>query len=130
MKEETLLHRQIHPTFILGKIISAQVFEISSQVFTPTPKDDFKLSVYNGEKFTPKESYEHYTKELVSAGTASVTIRECKSQVLNVTEDNDPFDGHSYIDYTGLSNGEIKAKAKKLKAIAITRGLTYIPEEY
>lgn len=127
MEDSTLLHRQIHPTFIQGKIISAQVFDVSSQVFRPTPKDDFKLSVYNGEKFTPKESYEHYTENLDAAGTVSVTVNECKSQELSAAEDNNPFDGHSYIDYTGLSNGQIKAKAQKLRNYAVQRGLTYIP---
>lgn len=128
MEDTTLLHRQIHPTFISGPIVSAQVFEITSQVFKPTPKDDFKLSVYNGEKFSAEDAYNHYCDKFESAGTVSVTVSECKSEDLESKEDNDPFDGHCYIDYNGLSAKEIKKKAQKLKAIATKRGLTYIPE--
>jgi len=45
---------------------------------------------------------------------------------LTAYEDNDPFYGHSVIDYTRVSNStQIKKKAKKIKNIAIQRGWTY-----
>lgn len=129
MENATILHRQIHPSFIIGKQISAQVFEISSQVFTPTEKDEEKLSVYNGDKFTPQESFEHFTEEFDSAGTVSVSVEECDHEELPSVENNDPFDGHCYIDFAELSKNQIKKKAQKLKAHAMKRGITFLPEK-
>jgi len=39
MTENTLLLRQVHPSFV-------QDGKITSQVFRPTPKDENKLSMY------------------------------------------------------------------------------------
>lgn len=51
-----------------------------------------------------------------SFGVLSVSKQECNNEGLDAVEDNDPFDGHSYIDYSGCSSkGEVKRKAKKLK---------------
>ena len=75
MQAETLLLRQVHPSFV-------QDGRPSSQAFVPTKKDDFKLSVYNGDKTEPERSWKHYTTELKreSAGVIAVTspiIPEC-----------------------------------------------------
>lgn len=129
MENPTLLHRQIHPSFIIGKQISSQVFEISSQVFTPTEKDGEKLSVYNGDKFSAQESYEHFSENFDSAGTVSVSVEECNNEALKSLENNDPFDGHCYIDFTELSKNQIKKKAQRLKAHAMKRGITFLPEK-
>lgn len=96
-------------------MISSQVFSITSQVFKPTPKDENKLSVYNEEKFSPQESFEHFTisDSNHSVGVVAVTVDECELESLQVYEDNDPFDGHSVIDYTGHSSNIIEKKAKK-----------------
>ncbi|MCP2038342.1 hypothetical protein [Chryseobacterium sp. HSC-36S06] len=129
MEDSTLLHRQIHPSFIVGKQISTQVFEISSQVFLPTPKDEGKLSVYNDDKFTAQESFEHFTKNFDSAGTVSVSVEECSNEDLKSVENNDPFDGHCYIDFGELPKNQIKKKAQRLKAHAMKRGITFLPEK-
>lgn len=108
--------------------VSSQAFSVTSQTFKPTPKDDFKLSVYNGEKYTAEESYIHFTFEgYSSAGVLSLTVNECDSESLPTTEDNKPFDGHSYIDFTGLTNSSIEKKAKKLKKYALERGWQHGP---
>jgi catechol 2,3-dioxygenase-like lactoylglutathione lyase family enzyme len=53
MTEATLLLRQIHPHFVkLGRPTSAAV--------RPTPKDEHKLSVYDGDLITPAAAYAHY----------------------------------------------------------------------
>ena len=61
MDPNTLLLRQVHPSFVQAENVSAQVFytlmqglAVTSQVFKPTPKDENQLSVYNGDKFTPE----------------------------------------------------------------------------
>jgi hypothetical protein len=131
MHQNTLLLRQVHPSFVQADKISSQVFNITSQVFRPTPKDENKLSVYNGERFTPEVSYTHFKKideNNKSYGVVAVTVQECGSENLSCEEDNDPFDGHSIIDFTSLNNGQIEKKAKKLKAFAITRGWLYRPK--
>jgi hypothetical protein len=64
MVNEYLLHRQIHPSFVIDGVVSNQAFienavAVSSGAFIPTVKDNNKLSVYNGEKFTAKDSFDH-----------------------------------------------------------------------
>ncbi len=53
MTEKTLLLRQIHPLFI-------QEGRVTSQAFRPTPKDQKKLSVYDGDLITAERSWVHF----------------------------------------------------------------------
>ena len=71
MDNNTLLLRQVHPSWVVGDIISQQVF--SSQTFRPTPKDEGLLSVYNGTHFDGNSAYDHFTNEqhLQSAGVVA-----------------------------------------------------------
>jgi len=127
MHDSTLLHRQVHPNFVQKTEVSSQVFEATSSVFTPTSKDDKKLSVYNGDKFSVKEAFDHYVADYLSVGVLSVTVEEVKSVGLSADEDNIPFDGHAYIDYsTCETNGKIKSKAKLLKKKAFDRGWMHL----
>ena len=66
--------RQAHPQFM-------QNDRITSQVFMPTVKDDGKLSVDDGDKVRPEESYKHYTEVrcLAADSTWGVTCREVDS---------------------------------------------------
>ncbi|XZF13494.1 hypothetical protein ACTHGU_17075 [Chitinophagaceae bacterium MMS25-I14] len=126
MDSETILLRQIHPTFVQADNVSVQAFSVTSQAFKPTPKDEGKLSVYNSEKFTPESSYNHFTSgEFKSSGVLGVSKAECNAEELNCIEDNNPFDGHTYIDFTALSGNQIEKKAKKLRNAALTRGWLY-----
>lgn len=73
MSPETLLHRQIHPAFV-------QKERVTSQAFKPTPKDEQKLSVYDGDQITAKACWEHFTERgFASAGVLSVSVEECTS---------------------------------------------------
>jgi hypothetical protein len=129
MTDDTLLLRQVHPSFIQGGSISEQVFSITSQVFTPTPKDDNLLSVYNNDVFEPDDAYMHYTNDLglESKGVVAVSYVECTMIDLPVHEDNTPFHGHCTIDFKDVSGKEIKTKAKILKSHAMQRGFLYRP---
>jgi len=131
MDSNALLLRQVHPSFVQADNVSAQVFcasmhglVVTSQVFRPTPKDENQLSVYNGHKFTPEGAFNHFvaTKTNKSAGVLAVTILECNQESLSCFENNDPFDGHSVIDFRGLSNNQLERKAKALKKTAMNRG--------
>jgi hypothetical protein len=129
MDKDTLLLRQVHPSFVQGEDISSLAF--TSQTFIPTEKDDDLLSVYNGNKFTAEESHSHFEDQgFKSAVVVSVSNKDCKEEDLDVHEDDIPFDGHCSIDYSKLESKKAKTKkAKKLKKRAQDKGWLFIKEE-
>jgi hypothetical protein len=120
MTDETLLHRQVHPSFFSGD-------RPTSQAFTPTAKDAGKLSVDDGDQFSAEQSYVHYTAtlKLESRGVLSVTVSECKALSLAATLDGVPYPEHAFIDMTALSGGQASAKAKKLRDVGLKRDWTF-----
>ena len=121
MTPQTLLYRQIHPSFI-------QNDRPTSQAFRPTPKDENKLSAYDGDKIPPRTSWEHYTGTLglASSGVMAITNAESAAQSLPVTADGKPYPEHCSIDFSGLAKeADIKKVAKNLQASAIQRGWLY-----
>ena len=72
MNDSTLLHRQVHPSFLDSH------GETTSQAFRPTPKDSNKLSVYDGSLITAEDAWKHYTNilNLRSIGAVSVAVGE------------------------------------------------------
>lgn len=117
MQAETLLLRQVHPSFI-------QDGRPSSQAFFPTKKDGLKLSVYHGDKIDPEPSWKHYTTQLgkESSGVIAVTVGECQSGQLPVVDDGVPYPEHCFIDFKNLTNSAIKKKADNLATLARKRG--------
>ncbi len=108
MNDATLLLRQIHPGFL-------QNDRVTSQAFRPTPKDEKKLSVYDGDLTTPGESYHHYTEKLglSSTGVMAVSVKESRAIDLEPVSDPEPFPEHVVIDFSALpSEKSIKTKAK------------------
>lgn len=120
MNDTTLLLRQVHPSFV-------QDGRPSSQAFRPTPKDEQKLSVYDGDQITPAHAWEHYSNKLgmQSCGVMAVTLAECSALELPVTPDPEPFPEHALIDFSALGKSATEKKAKLLKAKAETRGWLY-----
>jgi len=117
MNDTTLLYRQVHPNWI-------QRGRVSSQVFRPTPKDEHKLSVYNGDLIDAQGAWSHYTETLghASAGVLAVTVQECHDQQLNAFSDPGPFPEHAVIDFAGHSENQIRKKAKALRSVSEKRG--------
>lgn len=117
MNQNTLLLRQVHPSFIQGG-------QITSQVFRPTPKDENMLSAYNGDLITPEDSWKHYTgaPNNYSIGVMAVSKEECGQHELPVVEDGEPFPEHVSIDYTGKAK---PLKINKLFEHAKSIGNTY-----
>ena len=117
MTHETLLLRQVHPNWI-------REGRITSQVFSPTPKDKKRLSVYDGDKMTPEEAYDHYTQQsgFSSLGIMGVTAAECQKEDLPVVPEPAVFPEHVVIDFSTCTNAEIKRKAKRLTQAARIRG--------
>ena len=116
MDPETLLLRQIHPSFV-------QLGRPTSQAFRPTLKDEYLLSVDDGSKIQPRASWERFTStpDSRSAGVMAVTFAECKEQELPVVEDAAPFPEHCSIDFSNLTESSVKRKAKVLVSHAIQR---------
>ncbi len=116
MNDNTLLHRQVHPSWV-------QQGRVTSQLFKPTPKDERKLSVYDGDQISAENAWIHFSGTLghPSVGVLSVTVSECGAQGLRVAPDPEPFPEHVVIDYTGLSAGQIEKAAKRLNAQARQR---------
>lgn len=120
MNEQTLLLRQVHPSWV-------QQGRVSSQAFRPTPKDEKQLSAYDGDQITAAKAWEHYTGilGLSSAGVLAVTMGECEGLSLALKPDPPRFAEHVLIDFTAYSENEIKRKAKQLKTLAESRGWQY-----
>lgn len=123
MTPETLLLRQIHPSFF-------QAGRITSQAFRPTPKDGDHLSVDNGGKIEANASWQRFTSipGCSSCGVMAVTQAECAVQSLPVIEDANPYPEHCSINFTGFEKREIERKAKLLSRQAQERGWLFSAE--
>src|SRR5262245_40202003 len=97
---------------------------MTSQVFKPTPKDNSRLSVYDGDQVTASQAWSHYTTELgfASTGVVAVTVAECEALALPAEPDPLPFPAHAVIRFDTCTPSQIEKKAKRLKAAAETRG--------
>ena len=116
MNPNTLLYRQIHPSWV-------QEGRATSQAFRPTPKDDNRLSVYDGDQITAEAAWKHYTLKLPSVGVMAVTVAECEKRQLAVIPDPLPdFSEHALIDFTGLTANQTRRTAQQLTAAANARG--------
>jgi hypothetical protein len=124
MTPETILLRQIHPLFIVDN-------QVTSQAFTPFPKDEGLLSMYDGSLVTAAESHQHYTDTLKfqSAAVYAVSVAEVTIEsagVLTCRPDPLPdFESHAVIDFTGQTEKAARKLAKKLKKQAIDRGCLF-----
>jgi hypothetical protein len=121
LNSDTVLLRQIHPLFV-------QQGRVTSQAFRPTPKDEHKLSVYDGDMISAGRSFHHYTTTLcfASAGVMGVSVGECNDLALAVSPDPLPFPEHVVIDYSAFEKNVVEKKAKLLKARAETRGWLFL----
>lgn len=123
MTDETLLLRQINPSWV-------QQDRVTSQAFRPTPKDECRLSVYDGDMISAKQSWDHYTTQLghQSVGVMAVSVSECKQNELAAQNDPEPFPEHAVVDFTGLGKNQIEKKSKRLRAAAELRGWQFRAE--
>lgn len=124
MNDDTLLHRQINPSWV-------QSGRVTRQAFKPSAKDSGWLSVYDGDMMTAQEAWTHYTDELgfASIGVLAVTCHECVALELPVTSDPKPFPTHVVIDFNGCSNSQVEKKSKRLTVAATDRGWQYQADE-
>jgi len=122
MTSSTVLLRQIHPSFV-------QNGRPTSQAFRPTPKDEDKLSVYDGDMIEPEPAWDHYTGTLglQSAGVMGIAVADCSSLALPVAPDPAPFPEHCVVDFSGLARNEADKKAKLLARFATERDWLFKP---
>ena len=117
MRADTLLYRQVHPSFLRGNTPTRQAF-------TPNFNDHGLLSVYNGDLISPRDAWNHYNAVLglCSAGVVAITVGECVG--LDVLDDygDETFEEHALIDMRNMSNADLKRTARKLVTLAIMRG--------
>jgi hypothetical protein len=105
MTGSTLLLRQIHPTFL-------HEGRVTSQAFRPTPKDEDRLSVDNGDLIGAAESWKRFVADgkCSSAGVMAVSHGECDSQALRVVEDGIPYPDHCCLDFSPFQKKEGEGK--------------------
>ncbi len=117
MTPDTLLLRQIHPSFIQGG-------RVTSQAFRPTPKDEFLLSVDDGDRVSAEASWQRFITNPAckSVGVQALSEAECMAEELPVLEDGNPHPEHCSVDFTAFDKKTIEKKSKLLRAHAETRG--------
>lgn len=124
MNNRTLLYRQVHPAWL-------QNGRITSQVFRPTPKDQKRLSIDDGDLISAEDSWKHFSQTLGhnSKGVMAVTLEECTGVGLQVVPDPIPHLAHAFVDFTPYNENETIRKAKQLKQSAEFRGWQYHPDD-
>lgn len=114
--------RQINPNFIDDGIPS-------SQAFSPTRKDEGKLSLDRSATVSAEAAHEGFlSRGLRSEAVFGLTPEEFAQGDSPVECFESPLDdnpNHSHADFNGLSKGKIKRKAKELKVLAVRRGCQF-----
>jgi hypothetical protein len=118
-----VLYRQVHPSFYENG-------EPSSQTFTPTDKDDGKLSLDRSSLVTAMESFQRFTGAGfsscavygLSVGEFAAEQIRCASDPLEETATQKANHAHAIADYSVFSVSSRKIKAKRLKRAAVARG--------
>ena len=125
MNAGTLLLRQISPAF------RKEDGQVGYLAFRPFPKDQGKVSVYDGDQIAADEAWRHYKNELhlESVGVMAVTASECEGNRAIPNIDGNPYPAHGQIDFSALSKKEVKAAAKGLAGLATRRGWLYQPPQ-
>lgn len=120
MSPDTLLLRQIHPSFV-------QDGRVTSQAFRPTPKDELHLSVDNADRVSAEQAWRRFIANpaCTSVGVQAVAQSDCSAQALSVIEDGQPHPEHCSIDFSAFDKKTIEKKAKALRAAAEARGWLY-----
>ena len=119
MTTETLLLRQINPSFI-------QQGRPTSQAFRPTPKDRQMVSVYDGDLIDAQAAWVHFTSGgFRSVGVLAVSVAECRGEGLEARPDPVPFPEHAVIDFLEFTGTQAKKRAERLRERAVIRNWLY-----
>lgn len=118
------LLRQVHP-------IMCPDGEPARTAFTPTKKDDGKLSTLRG-RVSADEAYRRHVEglQLQSAGTWVVTVGEANDAGCVALDDGDDLGvpDHASVDFSEAgSRRNVERAARKLRDAAVTRGCRFVP---
>ncbi len=115
------LRRQILPEYKRPSDITSQVFKQSDRM----------PSVYRESILDRDQAREHWIAlGKGTAGSCIVTVGEVVSAGARTVDDSrlpDVHDGHAYIDVRGLGSQERDRIAKRLKRVAVARGIEWDP---
>lgn len=118
MNKHTELYRQVHPKFVDNG-------EFTSQTFFLFPKDQGRLSVYDGSLISANKAYIHFTSlGYCSVGVAAVTVKDCLKTKLTVKSDPDEFREHVVIIFPSRF-GNNKRKMKRIAGMLRKRAYSY-----
>jgi hypothetical protein len=123
MNDETLLLRQVHPQFLKDD-------QLTSQAFFPFPKDNGRLSVYDGDQISAEASYHHYTEDLGLQSQGVWAVSGAESAGVGLTYAPDPLTespAHAVIDFGRRAEKECRKLAKRLRDFAVLRGCRHAP---
>ena len=124
MRSETLLLRLVHPAHVHAGMITSQAFR--------PPTQSPLLTVFDATVTSPATvwawSLDFFPQSRRFAGIVAVSLGECESLGLSVSEIQDHPEGHSVIDFTGLSRGQLRQAAVILKEFAAARGWIFRDE--
>lgn len=125
MRAGTLLHRQVHPHFVVDG-------QLTSQAFLPFPKDGGELSVYDGSLGSAASSYKHYTEVLKCESIGVYSVSKEEADFEGVPAESTPqenFPEHAKIDFNQVPQNTWRKVAKKLKKRALDRGCQFSRED-
>ncbi|GMU43727.1 MAG: hypothetical protein IT479_01085 [Xanthomonadales bacterium] len=118
MNDDTLLLRQVHPQFLKDD-------QLTSQAFFPFPKDNGRLSVYDGDQISAEASYRHYTEALGFQSQGVWAVSGAESAGVGLAHVPDPLTespAHAVIDFGQRPEKECRKLAKRLRDHAVQRG--------
>ena len=127
--QEERLWRQVHPIWIHDG-------RVTSQVFSPTPKDSGEVSVTRASLVSPEDAHQHHTETLglKSIGVYCVDVAEVQEVDLRAVDDSQVDDGeerppaHAFVDFKAVeSPKQQKKRASLLRDKAEKRGWQYGP---
>ena len=121
-----VLFRQIHPQFF-------QDGEPASNRFMPSDADQNLLSVDRSSLVTAAQSHAHYTSNgAASAAVFGVSVHEFGKESIECVADPRPAENerlqntaHALANYSSHSPKHQKNVAKRLKIMAVTRGIQF-----
>jgi len=118
MTPHSILLRQVHPNFVFNG-------QLTSQAFFPFPKDNGKLSVYDGDQISAKDAYLHYVKVLCHQSCGVWGVEQLEVSEVGLISHADAlidFPSHAVIDFANATEKECRKLAKKLRTLAAARG--------
>jgi hypothetical protein len=119
-REETLM-RQVHPDQVQANGVP------DSSAFMAKQPHNYLLSTRR-EHIGAQQAYEDWIVDHESVGTYGILVADIMDESLTAFDDStDPNmpDGHASVDFRGVSDGQARKRARRLRDKAVGRGRLY-----